>query len=71
VARSGPGDVIQLVGHAAGRPEDLVVVAVMRDEATYRLLADDPAQNAWYRCFRELVDGDVRWEDTELDGGPV
>ena len=46
-------------------------MTVMRDEATYRRLADDPAQNAWYRRFRELVDGDVRWEDVELEGGPV
>jgi hypothetical protein len=45
----------------------MVFVALMQDEATYRALADDPRQDAWYRRMLELTDGDIRWEDVEME----
>jgi len=61
------GRVVQLVGRVKDRPDETVFVALMQDEATYRNLAADPDQDAWFRRFMELVDGDVTWEDVEID----
>jgi len=62
-----PGPFVQLVGHAAGRPNELVFVALAQDEPTYRALAAMPAQDTHYRRLLALLDGEVRWEDVELD----
>jgi hypothetical protein len=62
-----PGPVMQVMGHVAGKPEQMVFVALMQDEPTYRALAANPAQDAWFRKMMELVDGDVSWEDIEAD----
>jgi hypothetical protein len=62
-----PGAMINLIGHAAGSPEQLVFVALVRDEATYRNLANLPEQDAWFRRMLDLIEGDVRWEDVELE----
>jgi hypothetical protein len=62
-----PGSVLQLTGAPKDRPGEIVFIALMQDEATYRALADDPAQDAWYRRFMELVEGDVSWEDVDLE----
>lgn len=62
-----PGGVLELTGSAAGRPDEMVFVALMQDEATYRALADDPRQDVWFRRMSELVDGEVRWEDVEME----
>ena|SRR5215216_6203678 len=62
-----PGATVNLIGHAAGSPNDLVFVALVQDEPTYRNLAAMPEQDAWYRRMLDLLEGDVRWEDVELD----
>src|SRR5215212_5470599 len=62
-----PGEVVQLIGHADGQPEELVFVALMQDKATYQKLAAMPEQDAWFRRFAEQVEGDVRWEDVEME----
>lgn len=61
------GDMINLVGNAAGNPDEVVFVALVQDEPTYRNLANLPEQDAWYRRMAALVEGDVRWEDVEMD----
>ena len=60
-----PGAFLNLVGHAAGSPNELVFVALAQDEATHRRLAELPAQDAWFRRFADQ--GEVRWEDVELE----
>ena len=62
-----PGAFINLVGNAAGRPNDCVFVALARDEATYRNLAQLPEQDAWFQRFAANVEGDVSWEDVEME----
>jgi hypothetical protein len=62
-----PGAMVNLIGNAAGSPDDIVFVALVQDEATYRNLANMPEQDAWFRRLMEQVDGDVRWEDVEMD----
>ncbi|MCC6791859.1 MAG: hypothetical protein IT336_09245 [Thermomicrobiales bacterium] len=62
-----PGAIVNLIGNAAGSPGDIVFVALVQDEATYRNLAAMPEQDAWFRRFAEHVDGDVRWEDVEME----
>src|SRR4051812_1909729 len=62
-----PAAIVNLIGHAAGSPDDLVFLALVQDEPTYRDLANLPEQDAWFRRMTALIDGDVRWEDVELD----
>jgi hypothetical protein len=65
-----PGDVVQLTGHRDGQPEDMVFVALVQDKATYQQLAAMPEQDAWYRRMTEQLEGDVRWEDVEMERVP-
>ena len=62
-----PGGVLQLTGRPVDRPGEAVFVALMQDEPTYRALAENPQQDAWYRRMLELVDGDITWEDVEME----
>lgn len=39
----------------------------MQDEATYRNLANNPDQDAYYRKLVELIDGEITWEDVEME----
>jgi hypothetical protein len=61
-----PGAFITLAGNVAGQPDEMVFVALAQDEATYRNLAAMSEQDAWFRRFAALVDGEVRWEDVEM-----
>jgi hypothetical protein len=61
-----PGAFINLIGNVAGKPDEIVFVALAQDEATYRNLANMPEQDAWFRRLAANVDGEVRWEDVEM-----
>jgi hypothetical protein len=65
-----PGAFVTMMGNAEGRPEELVFVALAQDKATYQNLATMPEQDAWYRRMAEHVDGEVQWEDVEMEMGP-
>ena len=65
-----PGEIVQLIGNRDGQPEELVFVALMQDKATYQQLAAMPEQDAWYRRMSELIEGEVRWEDVEMEQIP-
>ena len=58
---------LQLTGTVKDRPGEIVFIALMQDEATYRALANNPKQDDWYRRFSELLEGEVTWEDVELE----
>ena len=66
-----PGEFINLVGNVEGQPDHLVFVALAQDHATYRRLAEMPEQDAWYRRLVEHVEGEVRWEDVEMEPAPA
>ena len=57
-------------GHVAGyvlqpdsKVNELVGVAVFKDEQAYRANAGTPQQNAWYETLRALLTADPVWED--------
>jgi len=62
-----PGPVISLTGFKAGSPDEAVFVALMQDEQTYRALASNPKQDEWYRRMLENMEGDITWEDVEME----
>ena len=62
-----PGAFVELAGHAAGRPDQIVFVAFAEDEAAYRALAALPAQHAFYLRFNECFTAEPTWQDVELD----
>ena len=49
-----------------GHPESLIGVAVFDSEASYRTNANDPAQDAWYRELREMLEADPEWNDGDI-----
>jgi hypothetical protein len=48
---------------------ELIGVAVFDDRETYRANAEAPAQDAWYRQLRALLEADPQWEDGEFVSG--
>ncbi len=62
-----PGAFVQLTGHVAGNPDQVVFVALAQDEATYRALAAMPEQHAFYLRFNEVFTGEPAWEDVAMD----
>ena len=61
------GPVLELIGRPKDRPDEVVFVALMKDEATYRKLAENPEQDQYYRRLLELMNGDITWEDVEME----
>jgi len=47
----------------------LMGVAVFDSKENYRKNAEDPAQDAWYRRWRETLESDPEWNDGEIIGG--
>ena len=64
-----PGPFVELIGHRAGQPEQVVFVALAQDEATYRRMAEMPEQHQFYLRFNEVFTGEPTWEDVELEWG--
>ena len=64
-----PGEFVQLIGHRAGQPDELVFVALAQDEATYRRMAEMPEQHQFYLRFNEVFTGEPTWEDVEMEWG--
>ncbi|MGH2560266.1 MAG: hypothetical protein ACRDJH_14480 [Thermomicrobiales bacterium] len=64
-----PGRFVEIHGRPVDQPGEIVFIALAQDERTYRDLANLPDQDAFFRRMMEHVDGDVRWEDVEMEVG--
>jgi hypothetical protein len=64
-----PGPFVELIGHVAGKPDQVVFVALAQDEATYRKLAEMPEQHQFYQRFNEVFSGEPTWEDVAMKWG--
>lgn len=64
-----PGAFVELMGHVAGKPDQVVFVALAQDEATYRKLAEMPEQHQFYLRFADVFTGPPAWEDVEMAWG--
>jgi hypothetical protein len=64
-----PGPFVNLTGHQAGQPDQIVFIALAQDEATYRQLAEMPEQHQFYLRFNEVFTGEPTWEDVEMEWG--
>ena len=64
-----PGAFVELIGHRAGQPDQVVFVALAQDEATYRRMAEMPEQHQFYLRFNEVFTGEPTWEDVEMEWG--
>ena len=62
-----PGPFVHFIGHRAGRPDEIVFLALAQDEATYRALAELPEQHAFFMRFGEVFSGEPAWEDVEME----
>lgn len=47
------------------RSDELIGVAIFRDEQSYRANAENPKQNEWFQSLREQLIDDPEWEDGE------
>jgi hypothetical protein len=64
-----PGAFVELIGHRAGQPDQVVFVALAQNEATYRRMAEMPEQHQFYLRFNEVFTGEPTWEDVEMEWG--
>jgi hypothetical protein len=64
-----PGAFVELIGHVADKPDQVVFVALAQDEATYRKLAEMPEQHAFYLRFNEVFTAEPTWEDVAMEWG--
>jgi hypothetical protein len=64
-----PGAFVELMGHRAGQPNQIVFLALAQDEATYRKLAELPEQDAFYRKLASHFQSEPTWEDVEMEWG--
>jgi hypothetical protein len=62
-----PGRVIQFMGKSTDHPDEIMFIALMQDESTYRNLAEMPEQHAYFERFSALAEDDIKWEDVELE----
>jgi hypothetical protein len=62
-----PGSFVSIAGFKAGMPNETVFLGLAQDEQTYRALANMPEQDAWFHKMMELVEGEVTWEDVEME----
>lgn len=62
-----PGSFFELTGHSATDANEMVFVALCKDEPTYRRLAEMPEQDAFFQKLMQHAEGDARWEDVELN----
>jgi quinol monooxygenase YgiN len=49
-----------------GNPNQVIVIAVFEDKASYFANAQDPEQDRWYQRVRALLTEDPTWEDGEI-----
>jgi hypothetical protein len=64
-----PGPVVELHGHRAGQPDQMVFVVLTQDEATYRQMAEMPEQHQFFLRANEVLGGEPTWEDVEMEWG--
>jgi quinol monooxygenase YgiN len=57
------GLVAQLVYRLKDDPSTLMLVAVFRDEESYKANADSPEQHERYLAFRSHLEADPEWHD--------
>jgi quinol monooxygenase YgiN len=62
-----PGSVVEFIGRSVDHPDEIMFIALMQDESTYRKLAEMPEQHKYFERFSELTEGGIRWEDVELE----
>lgn len=62
-----PGSFLELVGNIAGNTNQVVFVALARDEAAWNQLAASPAQLAFYQRFNAVFEAEPTWETVAMD----
>jgi hypothetical protein len=62
-----PGQFVEFTGRSTQHPDEVLFIALAQDEKTYRALAEMPEQHKFFERMSELMDGDIRWEDVELE----
>jgi hypothetical protein len=62
-----PGRFLELTGTSVTRSGEAVFLALAQDEATYRALAEDPTQHAFFERLSALFEGEITWEDVEME----
>ena len=61
-----PGQVDTLIFQMDQNANEIMLVAVFEDKASYVKNAESPAQNARYEGMRALLESDPEWNDGEV-----
>jgi len=62
-----PGRFVEFTGKSTEHPDEVLFIALAQDEKTYRALAEMPEQHKFFERMSQLMDGNIRWEDVQLD----
>ena len=65
-ARQVPGFVAQVTYRMDADPNEVYLAVVFESKEAYVANANDPAQDAMYRKFREVLEADPEWHDGEI-----
>lgn len=63
-----PGFVASFLYQADADPDELWLAVAFVDRESYRLNAEDPAQDKRYREMRDLLEADPEWHDGAIIG---
>lgn len=61
------GAMFNATGHSVDRPDELLLIALAQDEATYRSIPGLPQQEAWYQRISQYLKTEPTWEDIDVD----
>lgn len=53
-----PGKFLEMVGNAAGQPNQVVFIALAEDEAAFQKMSASPEEHAFYGKFNEVFEAE-------------
>jgi quinol monooxygenase YgiN len=62
----GTGQVGEYIFQVEGQGRQFLVIAIFRDQETYRRNASDPETDRWFRKLRATLASDPEWNDGEI-----
>jgi hypothetical protein len=65
--RHAYGDLVNYVGHVHDNPSEIVIIALLPNEAAFHSYLEQMAGDPWAARFLQHVEGDIDWETIEVN----
>lgn len=60
------GNVGGYLYHLDDDPQNMIMVVIFKDRASYRANAEDPEQDRWFQQIAQHLEGEPVWHDGEI-----